>query len=73
MAVDEENLFRAVLAQRLVIERARTRTQEARRKIQQQRNRNAEKSRPARASGAKTEPGLDGPFKPYAYEVWDEI
>jgi hypothetical protein len=66
MAVDEENLFRAVLAQRRLIETARDRTQEARRRVQQQRNRTSEKSRLARAGSLKAEPGPDRPFKPYA-------
>ena len=73
MAVDEENLFRAVAAQRLLIEKARSRTQEARRKSQQQRSRIADRSRSPRAAAGKQEQAPEGPFKPYAYELWDDV
>jgi len=73
MAVDEENLFRAVAAQRILIENSRTKTQQARRKVQQQRNRISEKSRTPLNMSPKAEPQSEGPFRPYAYEVWDDV
>lgn len=72
LAVDEENLFRAIAAQWLLLEQVRIKTQAARRKVQQQRL-HKEKSMPSVLPATPSDPMTEGPFQPYAYEVWDDL
>ncbi|MGH9452197.1 MAG: Mu transposase C-terminal domain-containing protein [Terriglobia bacterium] len=71
LAVNEDNLFAAIEAQRRVVEKARVDTQTARRKPQRNTlNRTAEnRSRPPLPTSMGAE--LIGPVKPYHWEIWE--